>query len=59
MNISGHKTRNVSDRYNIVNDQDLRDAARSKQVYFEKQNAMERNYSERGELVQFRQAHNE
>ena len=40
MMISGHKTRSVFERYNIVNDQDLREAARKKQAYHEKQNVM-------------------
>ena len=56
MSISGHKTRNVFDRYNIVNDQDLREAARKKQVYFVKQSAMESGDPGQGEVIPFRQA---
>ena len=37
MEISGHKTRSVFDRYNITSDQDLREAARKRQAYHEKQ----------------------
>jgi hypothetical protein len=58
MQISGHKTRNVFDRYDIANDQDLREAAQKKQAYFERQ---ETTWVEpgRGEVIEFRQAQNE
>jgi integrase len=59
MSISGHKTRNVFDRYNIVSDQDLKEAAKKKQAYHEKQNGLvEQIEIRRGEVIPFRQVQN-
>ncbi len=56
MVISGHKSRSVFERYNIVNDQDLREAAIKKQAYHEKQDAMVADTDpRRGEVIPFRQ----
>jgi integrase len=55
MEISGHKTRSVFDRYNIVSDQDLREAAKKKQLYHDKQDSTIVD-NKRGEVISFQQA---
>ena len=60
MELSGHKTRSVFDRYNIVSNQDIEEAKNRKQAYHDKQkNTIKDMDLKRGEVVPFKQAKNE
>jgi len=57
MMVSGHKTRSVFERYNMVSDQDLKDAAKRMQTYHEKlKSVVEIEETKRGEVIPFKAA---
>ena len=51
MKITGHKTRSVFDRYNIINDQDLKEATKKHEIYLKTRANTSDTSSQRGVII--------
>jgi hypothetical protein len=56
MKISGHKTRSVFNRYNIINDQDLKEATKKHEIYPKTRANNSDTSSQRGVIIPLQHA---